>query len=255
LPHVGTLTQPTQLPATGPGYQWLDPSGHHYGTDNLVALIQHAAATVQLLRPDSEPLRVGDLSAHAGGKLRNHASHRTGRDADLLFFITTLDGRPIPTMGWVKFGPDGLGLAHGRGGHGYVQFDLERNWLLVKALMTSPQADVMWLFVSRPIEALLTEYALARGEDPELVWHAESLMLQPRNALPHDDHFHLRIACSPEATVQGCEDSNPRWPWLPPLPALRTPERDEGWLAWLSGDPAAPFPPPAIEPRKGAEHR
>ena len=43
-------------------------------------------------------------------------------------------------------------------------------------------------------------------------------MLQPQDSLPHDDHLHLRIACSPEEIQAGCSGGGPYWEWLPPVP-------------------------------------
>jgi hypothetical protein len=47
----------------------------------------------------------------------------------------------------------------------FVRFDTERNWQFVKALVTSPKADVQWIFLARWLEALLIEHARARGEE------------------------------------------------------------------------------------------
>jgi penicillin-insensitive murein endopeptidase len=48
-----------------------------------------------------------------------------------------------------------------------------------------------------------------------LIWHAETVLLQPGDSTPHADHIHLRIACSPEEAVTGCEGGGPLWEWLP----------------------------------------
>ncbi|MFW5739495.1 MAG: penicillin-insensitive murein endopeptidase [Myxococcota bacterium] len=240
LPYGGVLTEPVALPRKGKGYVHIKPPGRNYGTRALVDMIQYAAAEVdrQITGP---PLKVGDLSSKTGGKISNHRSHRSGRDADFIFYTTDLGGARLPAPGWTNFGPDGIGLAHaGRHGRIYVRLDLERNWLLVKSLMQAPMADVMWLFVSNPIKALITEYALARGEDPVLVWQAENVMHQPRNALPHDDHFHLRIMCPPGSCVTGCEEGGPYWPWLDPHPALPWPADDAEVATFLEVDS---FPP------------
>lgn len=241
LPHYGFLTDAVELPLSGPGYRCFDPSGHHFGTRPLIDAITYGAEQVKRERPDSQPLLVGDLSAKTGGSLHHHASHRTGRDVDLLFYTTTLAGEPIESPGWVKFGPDGLGLARVADGYRYVRLDIERNWLLTKALLNAPAAPPVWLFVAKPIEALITEYALARGEDPELVWHAENVMQQPTNSLPHDDHVHLRIACTADMVVAGCEDSGPRWPWLAPVPSLSWPDNDDDIAKFVDVDSMAPL--------------
>ena len=74
---------------------------------------------------------------------------------------------------------------------------------------------MQFMFVYRDIEALLIEHARALGEPDDLIWHAETVMLQPSDSLPHDDHVHLRIACTPEEAVAGCSGGGPRWEWLP----------------------------------------
>jgi penicillin-insensitive murein endopeptidase len=176
---------------------------------------------------------IGDLSSRFGGEASGHRSHRTGRDADLLFYVTTPDGRPLASPGFVRMGPDALApVPHGGN---YLRLDVEREWALIKALISSREANVQWLFVADSLEALLVEYARARGEDPELVWYAESVLLQPGRSLPHDDHLHLRIACTAEEAVAGCEGGGPYWPWLPALPALAATTDDE-LAAAIAGD-------------------
>lgn len=242
-PYGGVLTEPVPLPRSGPGYVQIKAPGHHYGVQPLIDTIEYAAAEVERERPGT-PVHVGDLSGRHGGKIPNHQSHRSGRDVDLIFYTTDLGGAQVPSPGWTRFGPDGIGVAHsGAWGRIYVRIDLERNWLLVKALMQAPSSDIMWLFVSNPIKALLTEYALARGEDPVLVWQAENVMHQPKNALPHDDHFHVRIMCPPGSGVHGCEEGGPYWPWLPPQPRLEWPEEPDELAKFLEVDTFDPFEP------------
>ncbi len=240
-PYAGVLTEPVPLPRQGRGFVQVKAPGHHYGTQQLVDTIQFAAAEVDRQMP-GPPLHVGDLSSKRGGKIPNHSSHRSGRDVDLIFFTTDLGGARVPSPGWTRFGPDGIGVAHS-GVHGriYVRLDLERNWLLVKTLMQAPTADMMWLFVSNPIEALLTEYAFARGEDPVLVWQAENVMHQPKNALPHDDHFHVRIMCPKGTSLRGCEEGGPYWPWLPKRPSIRWPEDETELSTFLEVDVYPPL--------------
>ena len=187
---------------------------------------------------------IGDLSKRLGGQIAGHRSHRTGRDVDLLFYAETPGGESVTSPGFVKFGPDGLAVfPSDRGGTRFIRLDVAREWLLVKALMLSPLANVQWLFISAPLEALLTEYARARGEDAELIWHAETVMLQPGDSLPHDDHLHLRTACTPEEAMYGCEGGGPYWPWLPALPTVAPPESDDSLLMAL-------LSPIEIEPSK-----
>jgi penicillin-insensitive murein DD-endopeptidase len=224
VPHNGVLTGGVELPERGEGYLRYRPKGAYYwGLPRLVESVERAAQTVSRARPGGEPLVVGDLSGRYGGKIRRHSSHRTGRDADLLFFVTTPSGASVPSPGFVRFERDGLAAV----GKDFVRFDVERNWLLVKTLVASKRSYAQWLFISRDLEALLVDYARSRGEDPALIWYAETMLLQPGDSAPHDDHFHLRLACTPAEAVAGCEGGGPQWEWLPALPVLP---------AWSPGD-------------------
>ncbi len=218
VPHNGVLTDGVELPARGDGFVRYRPKGDHYwGNPRLVASIQRAASHVMSELPGGAPLLIGDFSARFGGQIPGHHSHRTGRDVDLLYYATTPSGAPVTSPGFVHFGSDGLAKV---GDDHYIRLDVERQWLLVKTLLGSRDTQVQWMFASRNVEALLIDYARARGEDPELLWHAESVLLQPGDSSPHDDHMHLRIACTPAERLAGCEGGGPYWDWLDPAPVL-----------------------------------
>jgi penicillin-insensitive murein DD-endopeptidase len=103
----------------------------------------------------------------------------------------------------------------------FVRLDVERQWLLVKSLVSSNDARVQFLFLSQKLEALLIDYALARGEPLEVVHRAQTVLMQPTDSTPHDDHMHLRIACAPSEAISGCSGGGPYWEWFPeaPVPA------------------------------------
>ncbi|HEX6274226.1 MAG TPA: hypothetical protein VFZ53_14395, partial [Polyangiaceae bacterium] len=79
------------------------------------------------------------------------------------------------------------------------------------------------------------DYALARGEPLELVLRAQSVLLEPGDSMPHDDHVHLRIACTPDEALAGCLGGGPHWEWLAPLP--RPTELDNAVLALIAAEP------------------
>jgi penicillin-insensitive murein endopeptidase len=190
-------------------------------------------------------LVIGDLGAKTGGRIPGHASHRSGRDVDLLFYALTPAGAPLESPGFVKFEADGLAVVPDSGD--YVRLDVAREWLLVKKLVNDPELGVQFLFISRPLEALLMDYARARGEPLELQYRVQTVMLQPGDSLPHDDHLHLRIACSPEEAQAGCSGGGPYWEWLPPLPEGR--ELDQALLEEIASDePLEPLEVPGSLP-------
>lgn len=221
LPHRGVLTEGQALPLRGDGYRLFRTGGIRWGTPRLITAIEQATAQVARQRPGGAPLVVADLSSRHGGFIPRHRSHRSGRDVDLLFYVVSPDGRSVENPGFIHFGPDGLAKSD-EAGRSFVRLDVPRQWLLVRALLQSAEAQVQWLFVARWLEALLIEYAEALGEDPELIWRAENVLHQPSDSATHDDHIHMRLACTPEEAVAGCA-GGPHWPWLRPplrLPAM-----------------------------------
>jgi penicillin-insensitive murein endopeptidase len=159
MPHRGVLTESEALPHTGPGYVCLRDDDRHFGVSRFVRAVARAAAKVEDERPGAV-LVVGDLSVKTGGRLMPHLSHRTGRDADLLLYLTTLEGAPVTSPGFIHVSPDGL--AWDGTGHRFLRFDVEREWLLVKSLLEDDEARIQWIFASRTIEAMLLEWARAR---------------------------------------------------------------------------------------------
>jgi len=217
-PGSGVQTDGVELPESGPGFLRFRPQGtNHFGRPHLVAALQRIARDLSAESPDAPPLVIGDLSARYGGKIDGHQSHRSGRDVDILFQFVTPAGARVTAPGFVHVGPDGLAHVFDTG-H-LLRFDVEHQWRLVRALVTAPEIGVQFMFVSRTIEALLVDYALARGEPLDLVLRAQSVMFEPGDSLSHDDHVHMRIACSAEEMERGCIGGGPYWDWLPPAPA------------------------------------
>jgi penicillin-insensitive murein DD-endopeptidase len=241
VPHHGVQTDAVELPRQGTGFARYRPFGASYwGSPRLVQAVVRAAAAVERQMPGGAPLILGDLSSPMGGRIPRHNSHRTGRDIDLLWYVTTPSGTPVRNPGFIQVLEDGL--AHVPEGNRYLLLDVPRQWLLLRELLTDPDIEVQWLFCSAPVEALLIEYARARQEPAELVWHAETVLLQPGDSLAHDDHIHMRIACRPDEMVAGCQGGGPHWEWLPPIPRLT--ETDDWLYEVAAADPFAPDVPP-----------
>lgn len=218
VPHNGVLTNSSELPETGAGYlRFRKRSPIYHGLPRLVEAIERAAADVERTFPGGSPLVVGDLSAQTGGKISRHNSHRSGRDVDFLFYLTSPSGIPIQNPGFISLGADGFVELPGEK---YGLLDVRRQWHLFKTLLTDPTIDIQFLFMNRELEARVIQYALAKETDWELLWHAQTVMLQPGDSLPHADHVHVRIACTAEESVSGCSGGGPHWPWLEPDPHL-----------------------------------
>lgn len=239
VPHNGVLTHAEELPQAGLGYvRFREHSPAYFGLPRLVRAIERAAATVEHELPGGAPLVVGDLGAKTGGKIPRHNSHRTGRDVDFLFYLIRPDGISLRNPGFIPLGADGfVKLPH----DDYALIDVQRQWLLFKTLITDSEVDVQFLFMSRDLEARVMDYALSKESDLALLWHAQTVMLQPGDSLPHADHVHMRIACKPEEAVSGCSGGGPHWPWFERFPFLDVP-LDELLSEIQKSDPFRPDP-------------
>ncbi len=207
----GHLENAASLPVRGNHYEILEKHrerGLRWGTDEMVELLTGAADDVAEAFPGST-MRVGNLGREHGGDIAWSHSHNSGRDADLAFFARRpSSGERVPTPGLVSFDADGEAA-----GDPDLVFDVPRNWRLVKSLLTSPKADIQWLFVSEPLKHEMLAHAREQGEPKRLVRRAKHVLHQPSDAPPHNDHLHVRITCSKQDRLEGCLDYGPRWVW------------------------------------------
>jgi penicillin-insensitive murein endopeptidase len=186
----GRLVDSRRLPERGKGWRipetWLK-RGLSFGTPALVDLIAKVARRVRAERPGST-LYVADLSFPRGGRSAWHRTHREGRDVDLLFYAIDRRGRQAPPPEqMIPFDADGLSP------DGELAFDLERNWSLIRALVQDKRVDK--IFVAPWVETLILGWAQAHERSDTLVARAAQVLSTPGAVEPHDDHFHVRVAC------------------------------------------------------------
>lgn len=206
----GALHGARALARAGVGYRIPDPwwsRGNRYGTEELVGLIERAAATVAARLPGGV-LGVADLSRDGGGPIPGHRSHQAGRDVDIIFYALDPDGQPFPPDPHMPFY-----AASGRARYAHAPvftrdiaeryFDLARNWELIKVLVTDAQVEVERIFVSHRIRRWLLDYARHIGEPEDLVRRAAVVLKRPSNAEAHNDHMHVRVACSEDDMAHG----------------------------------------------------
>ncbi len=208
----GRLVRGARLPIRGKNHEIMPFARKrhtNYGTIELVRLlIRAAAATAEKHR--GSIMGVGNISERTGGRLRWSRSHRSGRDADIAFFVK-LQGKPARSPGFVRFADETL-LSH----TGKYSFDVERNWILVEYLLTQEEAPVQWIFVANHIKTALLKHAEQNDADPGLLRKAENILWQPTRGSPHNDHFHVRIYCSRDDLLEGCRNVRPFWDGIQP---------------------------------------
>jgi penicillin-insensitive murein endopeptidase len=185
-----------------------------WGLDSLVSLIDRGARSVRKQFPDSV-LSVGHLSRRGGGDVDRHASHESGRDADVGFYITNQQGKPIYAEHFVRFLGDGTAPTWPG-----ARFDEARNWAFVASIVTDGRARVSYVFVASPLRARLLAYAQKIGAPYATRVRASELMAQPRGSLPHDDHFHVRISCP--AFMEACVEFPTRNVARAKIPRIRS---------------------------------
>lgn len=183
LPNRGLLINAVEFPDS-PLWKRADPT-HSWGTRESVEFVEYAIKRVNEQFPDSPPVYVGDFSSRAGGRLRPHKSHQSGRDVDMGYYYA---GESV----WYR-------RADAR------NLDRARTWALLKALIT--HTPVEYVFMDQRIQPLLQEYALAQGEDPEWlvrVFGGTSKAGDPivRHRSGHATHFHVRFE-NPTAELTG----------------------------------------------------
>jgi penicillin-insensitive murein endopeptidase len=226
--NQGLVLDPVRMPDDGDGF-WSPPiwktRGNRWGTDELVDLVVGAGRRVAAVYPGAR-LGVGDLSPIGGRSSAGHKSHQSGRDVDLVLYQTDLAGKPIASDTMRRFADDGTAR------DGAAKFDVARNWVLVRALVTAPEAEVQRIFLYEPLALMLLDHARAIGEPDAILAVARDALKQPGDSAPHDDHMHVRIYCSAADVAYGCTDAGDLDDQDKPPPAMAA--LDPAMRRWLA---------------------
>ncbi len=206
-PSRGYLIDGVKLPDKGDGYTTRDvwaQRGNRYGTDELVDMLKAVAHRMRGKVKDVR-LVVADLSNNGGGPEHLfHRSHQSGRDVDLLYYMRDAAGNPFEADSMRVFTK--TLWAKDKSG---IRVDVPRTWLLVRELLTAPEATVQYIFMYQPIAEKLIEYAQSINEDPVIVARAVKACRQPGDSAPHNDHMHVRVYCANDDRQFGCVDIGP----------------------------------------------
>lgn len=214
-PVEGHLVGGTPLPLVAPGLMFnpaKNPEARH-GTVELVGALLRAGANVDQRFPGSV-VTIGDLSMPQGGDIPGHASHRSGRDVDVLFFLLDAKDSPIAAKA-IPLEPDGTGVDYQdlstADDDVPVKLDVPRTWAFVEALVLDDGVSINRIFVVEHIRRILLDHAESIDAPLAARERFSDLTCQP--GFPHDDHMHIRIFCSAEDIALGCEDTPPVYPW------------------------------------------
>jgi murein endopeptidase len=153
-----------------------------YATRDVVVNLATALERWGVSHREASPVKIGEFSKRGGGRLKPHSSHRTGRDVDI---------------GYVVYEP-AKGSRFKRATK--KNLDAEATWDLVHSLIATGGID--HIFMNAYIQRMLLPHAerelppeelrrwfsvAARGKGEPMIKHWRG----------HDDHMHVRFACTP----------------------------------------------------------
>ena len=175
----------------------------HHGTRELVGALNHAADA--LYDATGTQLWIGNLSYAGGGNIEYSVSHNSGRDVDVAYCYRDQAGARVDPIDYVRvYGTTSQ--------DGELRIDIERMWIVTKALLTNPHARVQFMFVSPDIEQQILEHAQRLREPLLLRVKAEETLRQAH--APHNDHMHVRLYCTARDVAGGCQNTGAVHPWI-----------------------------------------
>lgn len=180
----GSLINGVPLAEAGEGFiHMYRDTNRFWGTIEMVHMLEQAAADVDQKFPGRDRLQIEDIGFEKGGEIDGHASHENGLDVDLQFYKKDrIEHDPI-SKNQVYADP------MVEKGKVISNFDVERNWELMKALHR--HGDVQKIFVDNVLKKSLCAQAKKVGE---LTSH-QQVLRSLRHEANHQDHLHVRIRC------------------------------------------------------------
>jgi penicillin-insensitive murein endopeptidase len=180
----GYLVNADCLPKEGNGYmQLFRDVDRIWGTLPLINMIQKSAAEMSEKYPNRDRLQVEEMSAKNGGHIDGHKSHTNGLEADIGYFKA--DGIEHDPLKKNQYYADPMAV----NGKVSANFDLERNWELVKAM--HKHGDVQRIFMDSALKKELCRYAKEKNDYNGNIQVLRSL----RHEENHADHMHVRLRC------------------------------------------------------------
>lgn len=182
-PTQGRLLNGVHL-GRGPGYRLRFPKAAH-ALPGMRKILRRCARQVAERFPGTAKVLIGDLSKPTGGSFPPHASHQSGRDADVGYYLA--GNKQNKTLHQV----------------GAFQLDYAKNWTLLRCYLRTGR--VVRVYMDSAIMSGYAAYLRKRGlaDDALLARLFETEAENKRDALVrhssgHDTHLHVRFACRPD---------------------------------------------------------
>jgi murein endopeptidase len=179
-PTQGRLLNGVHL-GRGAGYRLRFPEAAH-ALPEMRKILRRCARQVAVRFPGTAKVLIGDLSKPTGGSFPPHASHQSGRDADVGYYLA--GNKQNKTLHQV----------------GAYQLDFAKNWTLLRCYLRTGR--VVRVYMDSAIMGAYAAYLRRRGlaDDALLARLFETEAANKREALVrhsagHDTHLHVRFAC------------------------------------------------------------
>ncbi len=185
--NQGSLVDPECLPESGDGFiQLFRDVDHIWGTSEMIDMLERTATDMAQKYPGRDRLQIEDISGRNGGDIEPHGSHENGLDVDIQYFKAN-NVEHVPRFRG-DYAPKMV-----QNGSVSSNFDLERNWELMKTLHR--HGSVQMIFIDQKLKDALVSYARSKGEHNSHARVINSL----RHTDDHMDHLHVRLNCPPRA--------------------------------------------------------
>jgi len=157
-----------------------------WGRPEMIEMLTKAAEEMAWLKPDADPIVIGDISHRWGGVLSGHKSHRGGIDVDVGLYWG--NGEMLKTS-----------FRHGSPS----ELDLEANWLLIRSMLDTGLVERILLDQSNinAIKAWTIRTGELSEEEAERIFPAPSSRRWTMTGIVHHtvnhrEHLHVRIFCA-----------------------------------------------------------
>ncbi len=183
----GALEHGSLLPAKGEGFERRGGDEGHYGAGHMISLLVRASAEFSRSHPGNLA-RIGSIAKQLGGNFPTHKSHQNGLDADISFLGQSKYESVLDDQGNVT-----------------EKFQPEKNWEYWRQLTAQRFAEngrvksiVALILVAPEIKKFMCAWAKEKNllNDPL----SREVLQRLHPTAGHDDHFHLRLHCSPYHT-------------------------------------------------------
>lgn len=180
LPTSGRLINGVHV-GRGKGYRLRFPNAA-YTTPFVRKTLRRCARHVAARFPGTADILIGDASKPAGGFFPPHATHQSGRDVDLGYYLA--GNKQNKTL-------------HRCGAY---QLDYAKNWALLRCMLLTGR--VVRIYMDRKIQKGYVDFLKEkRGASDALLARMFGVAAEtPRSALVrhsdgHDTHLHIRFSC------------------------------------------------------------